>query len=86
MTEQANEKLRAAMLEVVDQQMRTGDPEETMQTYERLLKSGHSDEEARRLIAIVVGNETLRVIKENSPYQVKRFVQMLEKLPALPWD
>ena len=86
MTEQPNERLRAAMLEVVDRQMSTGEPRETSETYQRLLDSGHSDEEARRLIAIVVGDETLRVIKEESPYQPERFARLLNKLPALPWD
>ena len=86
MTEQPNERLRAAMLEVVDRQLEDGDPKETGETYERLLNSGHTDEDARRLIAIVVGDETLRVIKEDAPYQRGRFAQLLKKLPALPWD
>ena len=86
MTEHANEKLRVAMLEVVDRQLEDGEPEETGATYKRLLESGHSDIEARRLIAIVVGDETLRVIKEDSPYQAERFARLLRKLPALPWD
>ena len=74
------------MLKVVDQQLEDGEPTATRRTYQRLLKSGHSNDQARRLIAIVVGDETLRVIKEDAPYQAERFSRLLEKLPALPWD
>ena len=34
-----------AILEVVEKQIRSGKPPETRQTYERLVKSGYSDEE-----------------------------------------
>ena len=86
MTDDPNDRLRAAMLEVVDRQLEDGEPKETSETYRRLLNSGHSDEDARRLIAIVVGDETLRVIKEDLPYQPERFAQLLNKLPTLPWE
>ena len=86
MKEQPNERLRAAMLEVVKQQLEAGEPRETSETYQRLMDSGLSDTEARRLIAIVVGDETFRVLKEDSPYQHQRFVELLNKLPSLPWE
>jgi hypothetical protein len=42
-----NEKLKAMVLEVVDNQLRDHTPPETRETYQRLLKEGFSDREAR---------------------------------------
>jgi hypothetical protein len=86
MKDQPNERLRAAMLEVVNQQLETGEPSETAATHQRLMDSGLSDQESRRLIAIVVGDETFRVMKEDTPYRHERFVELLDKLPTLPWE
>ncbi len=51
------EVVSAAIYDVVDNQLRDGEPPETRQTLERLLAEGHSLSEARRLIAAVVASE-----------------------------
>ena len=71
-------------MEVVDNQLRDNDPPETRQTYERLLKEGFSDEEARTLIAQVVTYEIFAVTKEEEPFNHTRFVAWLNKLPQPP--
>ncbi len=50
------EVVRAAMLQVVDNQLRDGEPPETRQTLERLMAEDHSEAEARQLIAAVVSS------------------------------
>ena len=75
-----------AILEVVENQLRNGDPPETRQTYERLVKSGYSDEEARDLIGCVVVSELLDVVKNHRPYDHERYVAALKRLPTLPWE
>ena len=76
--------LKQAMLEVVDNQVRDNNPPETRQTYERLVREGHSKEKAKELIAAAVVIEAYRVMKAGEAFNLKRFVGMLEALPELP--
>ena len=83
---QGNPYLKAAILEVVDNQISDNDPPQTRQTYERLLASGLDDEEAKRLIGCVVVSEIFDILKKNEMFNLKRFVAALERLPKLPWE
>ena len=80
------EVVSAAIYEVVDNQLRDGEPPETKQTLERLLAEGHSRSEARRLIAAVVSSEIFEVLKHKRPYDQARYVAALARLPKMPWD
>ena len=80
------EVVSAAMYEVVDNQLRDGEPPETKQTLERLLAEGHSRSEARRLIAAAVSSEIFEVLKHKRPYDQARYVAALARLPKMPWD
>ena len=80
------EIVRAAMLQVVDNQLRDGEPPETRQTLERLMAEGHSEAEARQLIAAVVSSEIFGVLKYQRPYDQANYVAALQRLPKLPWD
>ena len=82
--QQGNPHLKQAMLEVVDNQLRDNNPAETGQTYERLLGEGHSEKNAKELIAAVVVAETYFIMKAKEPFNLKRFTGMLEALPELP--
>ena len=48
-----NPQLAAAILDVVDTQLRDGTPLETRQTFERLVAEGYAPEGARQLLAHV---------------------------------
>lgn len=76
--------VRTAILEVVENQLRDGTPPETRQTLQRLVTKGYSEEEARRLIAVVVTSEIFNVLKHNQPYNEVRFIVALRQLPKLP--
>ena len=78
--------LKAAILEVVDNQIRDNDPPETSQTYARLVKEGHSKADAKRLIGCVVVSEIFDILKKKQPFDLKRYVEALGKLPELPKD
>ena len=82
----SNPGLNAAIMEVVDSQIRNNDPPQTSQTLQRLVADGHSEEEAKRLIACVVSVEIFDVLKQQQPFDLDRFVKGLDNLPALPWD
>ena len=78
--------LHAAIMKVVENQLRGNDPPQTQQTFKRLLEAGHSEAEAKRLIACVVSVEIFDVLKKNEPFNLDRFVSGLNHLPAMPWD
>jgi len=81
-----NPVLKQTILEVVNNQLEALDPPETKQTYDRLVASGISDQEARRLIGCVVSSEIFDVLKQQQPFNHARFVKALNKLPILPWE
>jgi hypothetical protein len=83
---QGNPYLKAAILEVVDNQISDNDPPQTRQTYERLLASGLEEPEARRLIGCVVVSEIFDILKKNEMFNLERFLAALERLPKLPWE
>jgi len=78
--------LQAAIIEVVENQLRSNDPPQTRQTFERLIAAGHTEQEAKRLIACVVSAEIFDVLNRNEPFNLDRFVKALDKLPAMPWE
>ena len=80
----ANEYLKGAIIEVVDNQIKSLDPPETKETYDRLLEMGHSEEKAKELIGVVVSAEIFDIIKKKEPFNKERFVKALNKLPDLP--
>jgi hypothetical protein len=82
---QGNPYLRAAIIEVVENQLRDNDPPQTRQTFRRLIEAGHSEEEAKRLIGCVVSAEIFDILKKNEPFNLERFVKALNKLPEMPW-
>ncbi|OIO33923.1 MAG: hypothetical protein COZ37_04630 [bacterium (Candidatus Ratteibacteria) CG_4_10_14_3_um_filter_41_18] len=81
-----NPVLKQTILEVVNNQLKSLDPPETKQTYDRLVADGISDQEARRLIGCVVSSEIFDVLKQQQPFDHDRFVKALNKLPKLPWE
>jgi hypothetical protein len=85
-SERSNPHLQAAIIEVVENQLRNNDPPQTNQTFKRLIEAGHSEKEAKRLIACVVSAEIFDVLKKNQPFNLDRFVKGLNKLPTMPWE
>ena len=86
MKDQASPQLTAAIMEAVNNQLRNSNPPETKETYDRLVASGISDKEARRLIAIALSTEMFEMLKNKKDYSQQRYVASLRKLPKLPWD
>jgi hypothetical protein len=80
-----NPMVQAALYDVLDTQLRDGDPPETRATLERLLAEGVEEDEARRLIGWVIAAEIIAVMKSKKPFDRERFVGRLETLPEMPW-
>ena len=79
-----NLKLRETILKVVDTQLAKNDPPETQQTYRRLIEEGHTEQDAKLLIAHVVAVEIFEVVNRREPFDHSRFVQALNRLPEIP--
>jgi hypothetical protein len=61
-----NPHLQAAILEAVENQLADNDPPETRKTYERLIREGRSEKDAKKLIGCVVVAEIFSVRKQES--------------------
>ena len=81
-----NPHLKAIIIEVVDNQLRANDPPETRSTLDRLIAEGHSEEEAKELVACVVTSEIFDVMKNKEEFNHQRYIDALNKLPQLPRD
>src|SRR5258708_27895684 len=73
--------VRDAMLETVLNQIETGDPPETKQTYERLVAAGQSKSQALQHIAAAMRGQMARMLKDATPFHNKRFAELLPKIP-----
>ena len=76
-----NLRLQKAILEAVENQLRVGDPPETKQTFDRLLREGYSEDDAMKLIGRAVATETYEVLKNKTPFDEERYVKALKELP-----
>jgi hypothetical protein len=81
-----NPHLLATLMEVLDNQLNELNPPETMETLNRLIASGYSDEEARRFICAAILAEMNAVLKTQEIYNPARYIATLHKLPELPGD
>jgi hypothetical protein len=79
-----NVRLNKAVLDVVENQIRQLNPPATKETLDRLIREGHDQAEARRLIGAVVASEIFDILKNMEPYDEDRYVAALRKLPELP--
>lgn len=76
-----NYRLKAQLIEVVDNQLQANDPKCTKRTFERLKDLGYTNEESKEMIASVLVEEIYDVMKEQNPFNEKHYCKKLEKLP-----
>ncbi len=81
-----NPRLRRALMEVVENQLRDGTPRETSETLARLVAEGYPRDEAMDLIACLASSEIFDVLRRNQLYDEDRYVAGLRRLPRLPWE
>ena len=75
-----NPHLKAAILEVVENQIRDGDPPETRQTLERLLAVGYSRKQAIEMIGSALVEEIWAILHDHKLFDRARFTALLEQL------
>lgn len=79
-----NQRLKSAIIEVVENQINANDPPEIKQTLDRLISEGFSEIEAKELIGNVVVMEVFEVVKAGKPFDSMRYAAALARLPELP--
>ena len=81
-----NEILRNEIFHIIENQMRDNNPPETKQTYQKLLKMGYSKTDAKKYIGQCVAVELFNIIKHKQPFNEKRYIENLKKLPEQPFE
>lgn len=81
MTEFERPAARAALLEIVDNQLRDGNPSEAQATPDRLIREGHSRDEARKMIAFALLVELNEMVRDSRTYDEPSYVARLRALP-----
>jgi hypothetical protein len=76
-----NPILKASILEVVNNQLKSGDPPETRQTFNRLIGEGMSEEDAKIYIGQAVALEIFNVLKHGETFNLVRYLNNLSRLP-----
>src|SRR5947207_15617341 len=77
---QTNPRLKALILEVVDNQIRANDPPETKQAYQRLLAAGYSRPHALEMIGSALTEEIWQMLHDHQPFDRSRFQALLDHL------
>jgi uncharacterized protein YoaH (UPF0181 family) len=75
--------VRDVFMEVVVNQLETGDPPEAKATLERLMAAGHARGEAMQLISAVVRNEMQAMMAAGREFDNARYAGLLAKLPVV---
>jgi vacuolar-type H+-ATPase catalytic subunit A/Vma1 len=74
-----------AVLEAINNQIENNDPPETKQTYDRLMKEIQNHDEVMDYLGVVMKSEILDILKSKKPFNRKRYVERLNRLPDVSW-
>ena len=83
-SEEYNPHLRAAFLEVVQNQLEANDPPEATEAFNRLVSQGISEEDAKIYIARAMCVEMYDMFKYRKLCDLERYVRNLKRLPKEP--
>lgn len=73
--------LKQSILEVVNNQLKSGDPPETKLTFNRLIGEGISEKDAKIYIGQAVAVEIFNVMKHGETFNLVRYRNNLLRLP-----
>jgi hypothetical protein len=74
-----------AVFKAINNQIQGNNPPETKQTYDRLMKEIKIHDEVMKYIGVVMMAETLDILKSKKPFNKKRYIERLNKLPDISW-
>ena len=74
-----------AVLKEIKNQIENNDPPETRQTYDRLMKEIKNHDEVMEYLGVVMRSEILEILISKKPFNRKRYVERLNRLPDISW-
>ncbi|WP_087025197.1 hypothetical protein [Thaumasiovibrio subtropicus] len=74
------------LIEIVENQLEDGNPIKVKETLMRLMMTGHAREDAIAFIASALAIEVFDVMKNDAPFNTKRYAENLDCLPEMPWQ
>jgi uncharacterized hydantoinase/oxoprolinase family protein len=74
-----------AVFEAINNQIQNNSPPETKQTCDRLMKGIRNYDEVMKYIGVVMMAEILDILKSKKPFNKKRYIERLNKLPDISW-
>jgi len=83
---ESNEIVRKQIFGVIKNQLKANNPPETKQTLERLKGLGYSDLDSKKYIGQCIAVELFNIFKHGKPFDEKRYISNLKKLPKEPFD
>jgi len=86
MEEEGSELAKAAIFEIIENQMKDNTPPITKITYDRLVSEGFTHEETMKLIGCAVSVELFEIMKNENVFNEERYTDNLKLLPELPWE
>lgn len=75
-----------AIRDTIRTQIESGTPAEAKKTFQRLLNSGMSPDQALEFMAAVLAAEMFEMLRHQKPYDEQRYEGALRALPKLPWE
>ena len=82
---ESNEVVRQQILEIVNNQMKSNSPEETNETFKRLVNLGYDKNDAKLLIGQCVAVEIFDILKNKVTFNLERYITNLKNLPKEPF-
>jgi hypothetical protein len=82
----AKERRREMIFDIVRNQMKNNNPPETNLTYKRQRDMGFSEFETMQRIGQCIAVELFKVLKFKKPFDLKRYVGNLNRLPEEPFE
>ena len=84
--EKINRRAGELVIQAIKEQIRLEDPPETKETFDRLRREGHAEEEIYQMLGGVLVSEMYEVLKQGRVFDRNLYVQQLRALPKLPWE
>jgi len=77
-----NPKMRSKLLEIVENQLKEDNPPHTKETLIKLMELGKTEEESKILIAGILVEEMYDIMKNQVPFNERRYAEKLAKLTS----
>ena len=85
MSEQNEFMQEEQLIEIIENQLEDGQPIKVKETLMRLMMTGNSREDAIDMIACALMLEVFGVVKNEEPFNLKRYKEHLDELPEMSW-